>query len=561
MSARIGPFSQAIFSDSCPIRVHRHWSCLAQLYPVTPAAAATRATSISAIADSAPITELRSQYGRQLVPSRHAPVVQNGVWTCVQDGCNETFATQLSYKSHIRCHAVRTYTCPMCPAKFSRSHDLRRHERSLHEAGKPHDCPEFGRCFARADAVSALPLLLLCDEILSPTHSIESVASPSPSRKGSSSTGSQPPPLPAPPRGSCFSTRGLTRIPSTLLSTSSIPLRSSSPGVPKILTFPKQTASLRTPARPLGQTHPSQPTRIRGRSDDRACPEVTPIVDQRKERQTIFGRRSSPSVIESSSDSSVLSRRPGEPSNVDPLANAERSVRQDTCYAFICGEFDHFFSVSTRAREALVICTFYGTPFLRSDPSEHKGGDVRCCHGKTPTCRNSDINASGCRGRVTTEPKYLTNPYAAGFEPHRLSREPSLAREHEEKAPITAPPFANCSNGNEAEAEGLSAGAVQTWTSLVDTRDEANEAQSDAVVEHDPGVFIKGKIRAIPAERTGSLEPVEASHQSLLDWKLAVRKTPDLCLRVDSLRTSSMKLGFASMCWVPTVMRSGLKAR
>ncbi|RKO93339.1 hypothetical protein BDK51DRAFT_16037, partial [Blyttiomyces helicus] len=59
-------------------------------------------------------------------------------------------------KSHVRCHAAREHVCDFCPARFARNHDLRRHERSLHNTLKPHVCPECGRSFARSDAVSSI---------------------------------------------------------------------------------------------------------------------------------------------------------------------------------------------------------------------------------------------------------------------------------------------------------------------------------------------------------------------------------------------------------------------
>ncbi|KAJ1563541.1 hypothetical protein HK405_001688 [Cladochytrium tenue] len=75
---------------------------------------------------------------------------------CPVEGCGRTFNKGLNLRSHIKTHAAeRVYACGVCGGTFRRSHDLRRHEASLHTPGGERAFP-CGRCpksFSRLDAL------------------------------------------------------------------------------------------------------------------------------------------------------------------------------------------------------------------------------------------------------------------------------------------------------------------------------------------------------------------------------------------------------------------------
>ncbi|KAI8802666.1 hypothetical protein BJ742DRAFT_683894 [Cladochytrium replicatum] len=73
---------------------------------------------------------------------------------CPFPECNKVFQQKFNLKSHLRSHATeRAYQCNMCEAAFRRSHDLKRHHRSLHTQVKPFGCDLCDKRFSRMDAL------------------------------------------------------------------------------------------------------------------------------------------------------------------------------------------------------------------------------------------------------------------------------------------------------------------------------------------------------------------------------------------------------------------------
>jgi DNA-directed RNA polymerase subunit RPC12/RpoP len=73
-----------------------------------------------------------------------------GQFQCTFPGCNKVFSKQTNLKSHSRIHHTeRNYACQDCGACFRRSHDLKRHQRSLHSDVKPFGCARCGKRFSR----------------------------------------------------------------------------------------------------------------------------------------------------------------------------------------------------------------------------------------------------------------------------------------------------------------------------------------------------------------------------------------------------------------------------
>ncbi|KAJ3040974.1 hypothetical protein HDV00_010046 [Rhizophlyctis rosea] len=100
-------------------------------------------------------------------------------YTCTYPSCTRPFATLAALKSHLRSHASQSarnspysdassttssppppqaephkvHACPSCPATFRRTHDLKRHFRSIHTGEKPFVCGVCRSGFARRDAL------------------------------------------------------------------------------------------------------------------------------------------------------------------------------------------------------------------------------------------------------------------------------------------------------------------------------------------------------------------------------------------------------------------------
>ncbi|KAI8921645.1 hypothetical protein BC831DRAFT_476198 [Entophlyctis helioformis] len=78
----------------------------------------------------------------------------NGLmYPCKDPNCDKLFASRLKLRSHMKSHNPRNYHCYECDASFKRSHDLRRHQRSLHTVLKPFHCHKCNKTFARLDAL------------------------------------------------------------------------------------------------------------------------------------------------------------------------------------------------------------------------------------------------------------------------------------------------------------------------------------------------------------------------------------------------------------------------
>jgi Zinc finger, C2H2 type len=71
-------------------------------------------------------------------------------YMCIFPGCDKVFEKQNNLKSHLKTHAdARNFQCNECTATFRRSHDLKRHQRSIHSEVKPFTCIQCGKGFSR----------------------------------------------------------------------------------------------------------------------------------------------------------------------------------------------------------------------------------------------------------------------------------------------------------------------------------------------------------------------------------------------------------------------------
>ncbi|TPX61053.1 hypothetical protein PhCBS80983_g01409 [Powellomyces hirtus] len=89
------------------------------------------------------------------LPEKCTSTIQSSeLLQCPSLGCHKTFSKPLALKAHIKSHALeRTYQCDACDASFRRSHDLKRHFRSIHTVIKPFGCETCGKRFSRMDAL------------------------------------------------------------------------------------------------------------------------------------------------------------------------------------------------------------------------------------------------------------------------------------------------------------------------------------------------------------------------------------------------------------------------
>jgi uncharacterized Zn-finger protein len=77
-------------------------------------------------------------------------ITPEGNFKCTFPDCHKLFTKQTNLKSHSRIHhSERNYACQDCGSTFRRSHDLKRHQRSLHSDVKPFPCPSCGKRFSR----------------------------------------------------------------------------------------------------------------------------------------------------------------------------------------------------------------------------------------------------------------------------------------------------------------------------------------------------------------------------------------------------------------------------
>ncbi|TPX52482.1 hypothetical protein SeMB42_g01379 [Synchytrium endobioticum] len=97
---------------------------------------------------------------------------------CTVPGCGKTFTRKYNLMSHQRAHSNdRPFQCHHCASSFSRTHDLRRHIRSLHTGQRPHTCPHCPLAFARSDALKRhLKLVVEKGGAVPDTHSSENVS-------------------------------------------------------------------------------------------------------------------------------------------------------------------------------------------------------------------------------------------------------------------------------------------------------------------------------------------------------------------------------------------------
>ncbi|KAI9202902.1 uncharacterized protein BJ171DRAFT_163458 [Polychytrium aggregatum] len=86
-------------------------------------------------------------------PSTYNHMSQNMI-SCPHDDCTRTFSKQTHLRAHLKSHQnERNHQCNTCGSTFRRSHDLRRHERSLHSTDRPYECLVCHKTFSRMDAL------------------------------------------------------------------------------------------------------------------------------------------------------------------------------------------------------------------------------------------------------------------------------------------------------------------------------------------------------------------------------------------------------------------------
>jgi hypothetical protein len=85
---------------------------------------------------------------RNIIPA--AEVSDGQIYVCDYPGCFKNYNKQSSLFTHIKSHnKTRGFNCDICGTSFRRSHDLKRHERSIHTEVKLFVCNKCGKRFSR----------------------------------------------------------------------------------------------------------------------------------------------------------------------------------------------------------------------------------------------------------------------------------------------------------------------------------------------------------------------------------------------------------------------------
>ena len=92
-------------------------------------------------------------YASSIISSDDGTYLNNSMNSNYSMNSNETNYLPISApQTNKRQHDHKSFQCTTCSATFKRSHDLRRHHRSVHSDVKPYNC-RCGKRFARQDAL------------------------------------------------------------------------------------------------------------------------------------------------------------------------------------------------------------------------------------------------------------------------------------------------------------------------------------------------------------------------------------------------------------------------
>ncbi|KAJ3125432.1 hypothetical protein HK101_005926 [Irineochytrium annulatum] len=113
--------------------------------------ASSSATSVGSL--SAP-SDVSSSLKDGAVKRRRKPPKMHA---CTYEGCERTFPRRYNLNSHMLSHTgERPYCCIQagCGVKFARRHDLRRHERTMHDETRPFGCATCSHRFAKLELLN-----------------------------------------------------------------------------------------------------------------------------------------------------------------------------------------------------------------------------------------------------------------------------------------------------------------------------------------------------------------------------------------------------------------------